>query len=73
MKCVDLIITDMAVFQIEQGSLVLLEYFSTTTIEEIKKMTACPFKVHQEVKRMICKGMRKRGDSKFYTFKGGTS
>ena len=55
MKCVDLIITDMAVFQIEQGSLVLLEYFSTTTIEEIKKMTACPFKVHQEVKRMFVK------------------
>ena len=55
MKCVDLIITDMAVFQIEQGSLVLLEYFSTTTIEEIQKMTACPFKVHQEVKRIFVK------------------
>jgi acetate CoA/acetoacetate CoA-transferase beta subunit len=54
-QCVDLIITDMAVFQIEQGSLILLEYFSTTTIEEIKKMTACPFKVHQEVKRMFVK------------------
>jgi acetate CoA/acetoacetate CoA-transferase beta subunit len=55
MKCVDLIITDMAVFHIEQGSLVLLEYFSTTTIEEIQKMTACPFKVHQEVKRIFVK------------------
>jgi acetate CoA/acetoacetate CoA-transferase beta subunit len=54
-KCVDLIITDRAVFQIEQGSLVLLEYFSTTTIEEIKKITACPFKIHHEIKRIFVK------------------
>jgi acetate CoA/acetoacetate CoA-transferase beta subunit len=54
-NCVDMIITDMAVFQIDQEHLILIEYFSITTIEEIKRMTACPFKVHHEIKRTLVK------------------
>ena len=49
-KCVDMIITDLGVFQINHKGLTLLEYFSTTTLKEIEKNTASPFTIHQNLK-----------------------
>ena len=37
-RCVDLIITELAVFHAQSEGLTLREYFSTTTIEEIKEI-----------------------------------
>ncbi|WP_428908420.1 3-oxoacid CoA-transferase subunit B [Niallia sp. Krafla_26] len=49
-KCVDLIITDLGVFQVNPGGLTLLEYFPTTSLEEIKCRTACSFNIHPNLK-----------------------
>lgn len=49
-KCVDMIITDMAVFQVNSEGLILYEYFYPFTINEIKRMTGCSFRVHDLVK-----------------------
>ncbi len=42
-SCVDMIITEMAVFQVEKEGLVLSEIVEGYTIEEIKWITDCPF------------------------------
>jgi len=52
-QCVDMIITDMAVFHIDHDGLTLREYFSTTSIEEIKTMTSCSFQIDKDIKRII--------------------
>lgn len=49
-ECVNMIITEMAVFYVKSEGLYLYEYFSPYTIEEIKERTECPFVVHNEVK-----------------------
>jgi acetate CoA/acetoacetate CoA-transferase beta subunit len=49
-SCVDVIITEMAVFQVNKIGLILCEYFSDCTIDEIKRVTDCPFMIHEDVK-----------------------
>ncbi|MGQ0515279.1 CoA-transferase, partial [Bacillus sp. D-CC] len=44
-KCVDLIITDMAVMEVTQGGLILQELMSPYTVEDIKKHTEADFKI----------------------------
>ena len=51
-RCVDLIITELAVFHVNSEGLTLREYFSTTTIEEIKARTACSFQVYEHIKKI---------------------
>lgn len=48
--CVDLIITDLAVFKIEGGSLILTERFAPHTIAEITDKTACNFSVAENIR-----------------------
>jgi acetate CoA/acetoacetate CoA-transferase beta subunit len=54
-RCVDMIITEMAVFQVETNGLVLCEYHEGFTIEEIRSMTDCSFTIHEEVKMIRTK------------------
>lgn len=51
-RCVDLIITELAVFQVGPEGLILREYFSTTSIEEIKVRTACSFQIHDGIHKI---------------------
>ena len=44
-KCVDLIITDMAVMEVTQGGLILQELMSPYTVKDIKKHTEADFKI----------------------------
>ncbi len=44
-KCVDLIITDMAVMEVTQGGLILQELMSPYTVEDIKQHTEADFKI----------------------------
>ncbi len=44
-KCVDLIITDMAVMEVTQDGLILQELMSPYTVEDIKKHTEADFKI----------------------------
>ncbi|MBB6444572.1 3-oxoacid CoA-transferase subunit B [Bacillus benzoevorans] len=48
--CVDLIITEMAVFQVEKDGLILSELAEGCTLEAIKRVTACPFSVKDNLK-----------------------
>lgn len=50
--CVDIIMTDMGVFQIEKKGLLLTEYFSHYSIEEIIQATPCTVMIHDEIKRI---------------------
>jgi len=47
--CVDLIITDMAVFQVKEDGLLLLEVFEPFTLDEIRNATDCSFQVGTEL------------------------
>lgn len=50
-QCVDMIITDLAVFKVYKGQgLVLSEYAPGTSIDDIQKKTACHFSVASDVK-----------------------
>jgi len=49
-RCVDMIITDQAVFEIKNCELVLMEYFSTTSVSRITAQTACRFSVSEDLK-----------------------
>nr|WP_295971428.1 3-oxoacid CoA-transferase subunit B [uncultured Bacillus sp.] len=49
-SCVDMIITEMAVFQVKAEGLVLCEYVEGYTIDEIKKTTACSLIVMGDMK-----------------------
>lgn len=51
-NCVDLIITDMAVFQIDHSGLQLTEIFSPYTLAEVKKKTECNFSISKKLKYM---------------------
>jgi 3-oxoacid CoA-transferase len=45
-KCVDMIITDLCVFEVERGvGLTLIELMEGVTIDEVKEKTGCSFKV----------------------------
>jgi acetate CoA/acetoacetate CoA-transferase beta subunit len=49
-KCVDLIITELAVFEIVNEKLLLIQHFNTTTVNEIISKTACDFIVAENLK-----------------------
>lgn len=49
-NCVNLIITDMAVFQVNNSGLQLTEVFSPYTIEEVRIKTECDFNVSNSLK-----------------------
>ncbi|WNF21390.1 3-oxoacid CoA-transferase subunit B [Mesobacillus jeotgali] len=49
-ECVDLVITDLAVFKIMDGSLILSELFAPHTIPEVTSKTACEFTIAEEVR-----------------------
>lgn len=49
-SCVDMIITDMAVFDVRREGLVLREYFDGCTIETIKRLTGCQFTISDQVR-----------------------
>lgn len=52
--CIDIIVTDMAFFRVERGvGLTLLEHAPGVTVEDIKKNTACPFKVASSLRAMV--------------------
>ncbi|PLR98874.1 3-oxoacid CoA-transferase subunit B [Bacillus sp. T33-2] len=51
-RCVDLIITDLAVFEISGGTLKLRELFFPRTVEEVAEKTACQFDNGENI-RMI--------------------
>jgi acetate CoA/acetoacetate CoA-transferase beta subunit len=51
-SCVDLIMTDLGVFQIEKIGLLLTEYFSNYSIKEIIQATPCSVMFHDEIKRI---------------------
>lgn len=48
--CVDMIITEYAVFQIEKSGLVLSEIAENCSLEDVKRLTACPFIVNNQIK-----------------------
>lgn len=48
--CVDMIITDMAVFEVCGEGLVLTEYFAGSKIDRIERMTDCKFTIHEKVR-----------------------
>ena len=51
-KCVDLIITDLAVIEVTSGGLALMECTPGWTSEEIQEQTEAPLKVADDVKEM---------------------
>ena len=48
--CVNLIITDLAVFQVVNKKLFLIEHFSSTTVELIREKTDCNFFIGDNLK-----------------------
>lgn len=50
--CVDLIITDLAVFQVNETGLVLTELFAPYDLAAIKEKTGCPFTVNGQVRNI---------------------
>jgi acetate CoA/acetoacetate CoA-transferase beta subunit len=48
-NCVDIIITDLAVFKIIEGSLILSELFAPHTIPEVTAKTACDFSIVEDI------------------------
>jgi acetate CoA/acetoacetate CoA-transferase beta subunit len=49
-QCVDMIITEMGVFKVEQDGLVLCEIFQPHTIEQIIGLTACELKIAEKIR-----------------------
>jgi 3-oxoacid CoA-transferase subunit B len=51
--CVDLVITDLAVFSVERGvGMTLLELAPSVTLDEVKAKTAAKFSVSSELKEV---------------------
>jgi acetate CoA/acetoacetate CoA-transferase beta subunit len=49
-NCVDLVVTDLAVFKIIDSSLILAERFAPYTIAEITAKTACDFSIAEDLR-----------------------
>ncbi|MHC0035698.1 3-oxoacid CoA-transferase subunit B [Pseudoneobacillus sp. C159] len=49
-KCVDLIITELGVFEVTNKGLLLKEIFHPTTITDIQKSTPCPIQITKTIK-----------------------
>eukprot|EP01132_Coremiostelium_polycephalum_P002483 gene2483-3072_t len=50
--CVNRIITELAVFDVEKSGLVLIEIADGTTVEQLQKITGCKFTVSKDLKPM---------------------
>ena len=50
--CVDMIITEMGVFDVEEEGLMLKEIGEGFTVEDVKEATGCPFKVCKDLHPM---------------------
>lgn len=48
--CVDIIITDLAVFKVHEGSLILSELFAPHTVTEVTAKTACGFSIVEDIR-----------------------
>jgi acetate CoA/acetoacetate CoA-transferase beta subunit len=48
-RCIDLIITDIAVFQVKKENLLLTEIFAPFTIDDVKRNTGCTFKISEQL------------------------
>ena len=50
--CVDRVITELAVFDLDKknGGFILVEKEKNTTVDQIKKLTECDFKVSENLK-----------------------
>lgn len=48
-RCIDLIITDIAVFQVKKEHLLLTEIFSPFTIDDVQRKTGCMFKISEDL------------------------
>jgi 3-oxoacid CoA-transferase B subunit len=51
-RCVDLIVTEMAVVQVAKDGLVLTEVAPDTTLEAVKQATGAPLRVSPDLKTM---------------------
>ena len=51
-KCVDMIVTEMAVFKIENKKMTLIEHAEGVTIEDIKAVTPAEYAVSPDLKVM---------------------
>lgn len=49
-NCVDMVITDLAVFKINEGSMILSELFAPYTVAEITAKTACDFSIAEDLR-----------------------
>jgi acetate CoA/acetoacetate CoA-transferase beta subunit len=49
-KCVDIIITDLAVFKLHEDSLLLSELFAPHTVTEVTAKTACDFSIVEDIR-----------------------
>ncbi|WP_132009148.1 3-oxoacid CoA-transferase subunit B [Mesobacillus foraminis] len=51
-RCVDLVITDLAVFKVSNQKLILIEHRNTSSVEEVAAKTGCTFEVQDNVKKV---------------------
>ncbi|HLO10805.1 MAG TPA: 3-oxoacid CoA-transferase subunit B [Pseudoneobacillus sp.] len=51
-KCVDMIITELGVFQVTDNGLVLIEVFLPHTARQIKDLTKCKFTIHETIRKI---------------------
>ena len=51
-NCVKKIITDLAVFEVSEHGLNLLEIAKDTTVDEVKKKTAASFSISKNLKKI---------------------
>lgn len=49
-RCVDMIITEMAVFQISAHGLTLADLFAPHSIDEVREKTGCGFAIAENVR-----------------------
>lgn len=51
-KCVDMIITELGVFEVTNSGLILTEVFLPNTFQEVKKLTECEVKVAESIREI---------------------
>jgi acetate CoA/acetoacetate CoA-transferase beta subunit len=51
-KCVDMIISELGVFEVTTTGLVLTEVFLPNTIQEVKKLAGCEVKVAESIRKI---------------------
>lgn len=49
LQCVDRIITELAVFDVFEGNLILIEISRVTTVETVQSLTGCSFQVSPQL------------------------